>query len=175
MTTQLEISKFLAPSLYVLQKTGRLSKHHLSKVLYVADKQHIAKFGRTLTGEIYIAMENGPVPSRLYDFIKIVQGNSDGAYLAKYAKYLPEFLGFRSPFFVVAKQQPNFDFLSQSAIEALDYGIQTVGAMSFGQRTNFTHDAAWKSTHLNQKIPLIQIAKAAGANDAMIEYIKATT
>ena len=173
MTVQLEIAKLLAPCLYVLQKMGRLTKHHLSKVLYVADKAHIAAYGRTLTGEVYIAMENGPVPSRLYDFIKVVQGKSDGAYVPKFVKYLPEFIAFKAPHYVLAKQEPNMDFLSASAIDALNYAIEKVGPMNFGQRSNFTHDAAWKSVHINQKIPIIEIAKAAGANEAMIDYIKA--
>jgi uncharacterized phage-associated protein len=174
MTVQLETAKLLAPCLYVLQKMGRLTKHHLSKVLYTADKLHIATYGRTLTGDIYVAMQNGPVPSRLYDFIKVVQGKSDGAYVAKFVKYLPEFIAFNAPYYVVAKQAPNMDFLSRSAIEALDTAINTVGPMSFRQRTDFTHDEAWKSVHLNEKIPLTEIAKAAGANEAMIDYIKAT-
>jgi hypothetical protein len=174
MTVQLETAKLLAPCLYVLQKMGKLTKHHLSKVLYVADKDHIATYGRTLTGDVYVAMENGPVPSRLYDFIKVIQGNSDGAYVAKFVKYLPEFIAFKAPHYVLAKQSPDMDFLSESAIHSLDYAINTVGPMNFEQRSDFTHDAAWKSVRLNQKIPLVEIAKAAGANEAMIDYIKAS-
>ena len=174
MTAQIETAKILAPCLYILQKMGMLTKHHLSKVLYVADKDHVRTYGRTLTGDSYVAMKNGPVPSKLYDFIKVVQGQSDGAYIARYVKYLPEFIAFKSPHSVVAKQPPNMDFLSLSAVQSLDRAIETVGPMGYEQRTNFTHDEAWKSVRLNQKIPLVEIAKAAGANEAMIEYIKAT-
>ena len=174
MNALADTARLLAPCLYVLQKMGKISKHHLSKVLYVADKFHIAKYGRSLTGDVYIAMNNGPVPSMIYDFIKLVEGKTDGAYIAKYAKYIPEFIGFRPPHEVFAKKDPDLDFLSKSAIDALNEGIATVGPMSFGQRTDFTHDSAWKSTPRNQKISIVDMARAAGANDAMVEYIKAT-
>ncbi len=49
MNLEQETAKILAPCLYVLNKTGKISKHHLSKILYFADKSHIAKYGRILT------------------------------------------------------------------------------------------------------------------------------
>lgn len=172
MTAELETAKLLAPCLYVLTKGGTVTIHHLSKILYVADRSHIAKYGRTITGDDYVAMKNGPVPSRLYDFIKVAKGTSDGAFITRYAAFIPDFLSC-SNIHVSAKRSPNMDFLSLSDIEALDEAINMVGQMDFGQRTDFTHDSAWKSVGINRVIPLTEIALAAGANDAMIDYIKA--
>src|SRR6202042_2841503 len=103
----------------VLNATGKISKHHLSKILYFADKAHLAKWGRTLTGDRYIAMKNGPVPSRIYDFIKYVQGTSDGAFITDHAQYLNEFIGFEPQYYLFAKKEADMDFLSKSAIAAL--------------------------------------------------------
>ena len=178
MNLEQETAKILAPCLYVLSKTGKISKHHLSKILYFADKSHIAKYGRTLTGQKYIAMKNGPVPSQIYDFIKLVEGVSDGSFLTAHAQYVPSFIGFAPAYFVFAKVPPDMQFLSVSAIKALDESILTNKDASFKARTDNSHDSAWREAwerpSKNKEISIIEIAKSAGANSAMIDYIKAT-
>jgi len=177
LTIQQETAKILAPCLYVLQKTGKLSKHHLSKILYFADKLHIAKYGRTLSGQVYIAMKNGPVPSQLYDFIKFVQGVAGDAYQTDHVQHAINFIGFESPYYIFAKVAPDMDFLSVSAIKALDASIVAYKNTSYQRRTDDSHDSAWQEAwdRQGQKVmSVIEIAKSAGANSAMIEYIKAT-
>lgn len=178
MTIEQETAQILAPCLYVLNKTGKLSKHHLSKILYFADKFHIGKYGRTLTGQRYVAMKNGPVPSQIYDFIKFVEGRSDGSFLGSYVQCIAEFIGFIPNYFVIAKKPADIDFLSKSAIDALDESIAKYGNASFGLRTDESHDSAWKEAWerpgKNKDISIVEIARSAGANSSMIEYIKAS-
>jgi uncharacterized phage-associated protein len=55
--------------------SGRgLPLSNLSKVMFFADRSHLRQYGRPVTGDLYIAMANGPVPSRIYDMVK---GNLD--------------------------------------------------------------------------------------------------
>jgi len=177
MTLQQETAKILAPCLYVLNKTGRISKHHLSKILYFADKSHIAKYGRTLTGQKYIAMQNGPVPSQIYDFIKFVQGISAGHFQTNHAQHVESFIGFEPQYYVFAKLEADMQFLSTSAVKALDESIAKYRNSSFASRTDESHDAAWQDAWSrpgkDKEMSIIEIAKSAGANAAMIEYIKA--
>ena len=178
MTIEQETAQILAPCLYVLNKLGKLSKHHISKILYFADKFHIARYGRSLTGQRYIAMKNGPVPSQIYDFIKFVEGRSDGSFLGAYTQYIGDFIGFIPTYFVFAKRSADIDFLSASAIKALDESISIYGNSSFGLRTDESHDSAWKDAWerpgKNKDMSLIEIAMSAGANSSMIDYIKAS-
>lgn len=178
MTIEQETARILAPCLYVLNKTGKLSKHHISKILYFADKFHIAKYGRTLSGQRYVAMQNGPVPSQIYDFIKFVEGRSDASFLGAYVQYIGDFIGFIPSYYVIAKRSADLDFLSVSAIKALDESIAKYGNSSFGTRTDESHDSAWedawKRPGKNKEISLLEIAKSAGANSSMIDYIKAS-
>ena len=178
MNLEQETAKILAPCLYILNKTGKISKHHLSKVLYFADKSHIAKYGRTLTGQRYIAMKNGPVPSQLYDFIKFVEGVSDGFFLSEHAKFVPKFIGFAPRYYVFAKVPAETQFLSVSAVRALDDSILANKNVTFDERTENSHDSAWREAWerpgKNKEISIVEIAKSAGANSAMIDYIKAT-
>lgn len=39
------------------------------KLVYLADKVHLRLYGRTITNDNYVAMKNGPVPSRTKDII----------------------------------------------------------------------------------------------------------
>lgn len=55
---------------YVLNTLGKAQFHELFKILYFADQEHIKIYGRPITGDKYIAMKYGPVPSFLYDILK---------------------------------------------------------------------------------------------------------
>ena len=178
MTIEQETAQILAPCLYVLNKKGKLSKHHISKILYFADKYHIAKYGRPLTGQRYIAMQNGPVPSQIYDFIKFVEGRSDGSFVGPYAQYIGDFIEFIPSYYVAAKKPADIDFLSASAIRALEESITKYGNSSFGSRTDESHDSAWidawERPGKNKYISILEMAKSAGANSSMLDYIKAS-
>ena len=50
--------------------------HKLCKILYFADQRHLSLYGRSITGDTYIAMQYGPVPSNVDDILKAVRGDS---------------------------------------------------------------------------------------------------
>lgn len=63
--------------LYALSKLGGKSDmHKLCKILYFADQRHLSLYGRSITGDTYIAMQYGPVPSNVDDILKAVRGDS---------------------------------------------------------------------------------------------------
>ena len=64
--------------LYIADKTKDIYK--ILKILYFADKLHLSKYGRFISGDYYIAMKHGPVPSRSYDIIKIARGENPNIY-----------------------------------------------------------------------------------------------
>ena len=75
MSLELNIQSFIQPVLYILNKAGKpLDTHKISKILYFADRQHLAKYGTTISGDTYMKMQYGPVPSTVYDIIKTIQG-----------------------------------------------------------------------------------------------------
>jgi len=84
-----------------LQAIGVIAKAHgnrigamrLLKILYITDRELLAQTARTLTNDRPVAMENGPVLSRTYDFIK--QEATDSIFWQEYVRkdgYMVELL-----------------------------------------------------------------------------------
>jgi len=49
---------------------GRMSYLKLIKLLYFLDREALLRWGRPVTTDRYVAMNNGPVVSRIYDLIR---------------------------------------------------------------------------------------------------------
>ncbi|OXU14700.1 Panacea domain-containing protein [Sedimentisphaera salicampi] len=57
--------------MWLLSRHGyKLDKMKALKLMYLADKTHLAKYGRPIAGGNYYAMRFGPVCSELYDVFK---------------------------------------------------------------------------------------------------------
>lgn len=57
---------------------GQVNKYNLMKIIFAADKYHLNKYGRSVTGDYYINMEYGTVPSNIKN---IIDGNNKDYYL----------------------------------------------------------------------------------------------
>lgn len=125
--------------LYVASR-ARTDLYGTLKLLYVADKFHLERYGRLIYGEDYSAMRWGPVPSSAYDIVKFVRGDRERCrnMLAKGA------FSMEGDTFVLHRA-PDIDELSPSDMECLDQAIHEFGHLDFAGFKNLTHDAAWKA------------------------------
>ena len=138
MTYQAE--KSAAAIGYLVKKTGA-DLYSVMKMLYLADKAHVSKYGRTIAGDCYVAMQKGPVPDRAYNLCKYVRGErSHFDPLPNAQDYLR--LADNS-FSLVA--EPNLDELSRSDIEALDQACAIYSHGGWKAVFNNSHDDAWKA------------------------------
>ena len=64
-----------AAALLLREHHNRMEYIRLLKLLSIADREMLARRGRTLTGDRAVAMKRGPVLSTVYDLIK---GNGSG-------------------------------------------------------------------------------------------------
>ncbi|MBS3771476.1 MAG: SocA family protein [Bacteroidales bacterium] len=64
--------KLLQAILFFANKTSdsTINRLKLMKLLYLADRYHINKYGRLILSEDYHALPNGPTPSKTYDYTK---------------------------------------------------------------------------------------------------------
>ena len=66
--------KIIAAVAYLIQAASeqglKITQYDIVKSLFLADKAHLNQYGRPITFDNYNAMENGPVPSTSYNFLK---------------------------------------------------------------------------------------------------------
>ena len=56
-------------------RVSKLDKLKAVKLLYLADKYHLLKYGRPIINDTYVHLDNGPVPSKALDIINDVAEN----------------------------------------------------------------------------------------------------
>lgn len=52
---------------------GSLNKMKALKLIWLADRLHVRRYGRSITGDVYFAMPFGPVPSTTRDLVESYQ------------------------------------------------------------------------------------------------------
>lgn len=167
MSLEFNIQSFIQPVLYILNKAGKpLDTHKISKILYFADREHLAKYGTTITDDNYIAMKYGPVPSNIYDIIKVVLGSGEIIPTEMVDQYFEK----ASPKKISAIAVYDEDEFSKSEIECLDNSLKQYLHKSFDFLTDQSHDLAWNDALYSMDI--LKIAKAGGADKNMLSYIK---
>ena len=134
-----DADKALEAILYVASR-ARTDLYGTLKLLYVADKKHLERYGRFMFGESYSAMEWGPVPSNAYDIVKYVRGDRPHCRNDQ-ARAAFEMSG--NDFKLL--REPDLDELSKSEIQCLDEAIAAHGKHDFAGFKGLTHDAAWRA------------------------------
>ncbi len=147
--------KALEAILFIAKSLSNPTFHSISKILYLSDKLHLQEYGRLICGDRYIAMEYGPVPSAIYDMMKVAAGKE--SIDVDWDEIIQEALDVRHGREVVAKRDCDMDMLAESEIECIQQTIAQYGSKSFGELTDLTHDSAWNATDDNQPIPLTAI------------------
>src|SRR5574340_1046315 len=101
--------KALETILFVAKNLATPTLHSVSKVLYLADKRHLQDYGRLICGDRYIAMEYGPVPSAIYNMMKVADGREriDG----DWDEIIKDAIEIRGGRAIKAKRKPNLELL----------------------------------------------------------------
>lgn len=157
---------------YIAGRVSNPTFHKVFKVLYLAEKEHLSRYGRMIVGDTYVAMEYGPVPSALYDGLKAVKGiQAVGPDLEKLASRLEELVHVRGKQ-LIPIGDPDLDWLSQSDIECLDESIKKYGTRAFSELTRITHDAAWEAASTNGPMSVESIASTLENSAAVLSYLR---
>lgn len=143
--------------LFVIESLEKADTHKTFKILYFADQKHLIKYARPITGDTYVKMQYGPVPS----FIKnIIDENIVG---------LEEIVAKYHSFFLKPLKEPDLNHLSESDLECLREAIDENKNLTFDELTQKSHDPAY--TKSSWTIGYIDMAKALHANDDLLEYL----
>ncbi|MCU1307036.1 MAG: hypothetical protein JWN45_1731 [Acidobacteriaceae bacterium] len=71
MQFRFDIRKTIAAVAFLTEREGGSLDMFLSlKMLYLADKESLIRWGKTITGDSFVSMKNGPVLSEVYNLFK---------------------------------------------------------------------------------------------------------
>lgn len=165
----MNVEKLIQTAGYVLSKyDGVLNYTKLIKLLYLADRKSFERSGRSITGDVYVSMKDGPVLSELYDLIKNMHRDRS-AQRRWNAEFQTDGYDLR------IKETVSTGKLSDFDIQTLDEIDSKFHSSTYSQMIDYVHDARncpeWKNT--NSRIPLSkeEILKNIGFPQDEIDFI----
>jgi len=122
---------------------SELTTLKIAKLLYFADKRHLLRYGRPITGDTYFGMENGPVPSMAYDVLKGATGREDSGIWADIRPLFESFIEVAMPSsgypVFHAKCKANTEVFSKSDLAVLREVITELGQKSASELWTLAH------------------------------------
>jgi uncharacterized phage-associated protein len=151
-------SKTVEAVVFVAHQSPGITAFYLAKTLFFADRDHLRAYGRPVTGDVYIAMPDGPVPSHVYDIAKDnldffgdPQAIVDAIRVDRNQRYSR----------IYAQREANLDLLSETDITALSAAIEFCRGKSFRELSSLTHqEPAWAEAPANGEMnPELMVAE----------------
>lgn len=180
MKTQEQIDRIKAVVLYIMQyfKAG-VDYIKLFKIMYFAQRKYLSTYGLCVVEDTFKARPRGPVPSLTYKVVKMVENGEcfdefpdlkDFAHAVRVDKD-------QKVFALVA---PDMDYIAVMERKVLDETIAEYKDVPSDELSKISHeDTAYKKVCQLMKtdperdtITRLDIARAGGASDEMIEYIR---
>lgn len=177
-----DVEKAVAAVAFLVEKT-RATMYGVMKMLYLADKLHLERYGRFISGDRYVAMEQGPVPSRTYNMVKHVRGDElrhpDDVLACSYFDYVHESHEIR------VRSMPDIDELSDTDIECLDAICKIYREAGKRVVVDMSHDDAWRNVWNSVRrrismakalpMPLERIAAELDEPEALLAFLRDPT
>jgi Protein of unknown function (DUF4065) len=169
-TSTFDATKAVEAILYVVTR-AKSDLYVTLKLLYLADKIHLERYGRLITDDWYAALQHGPVPSQAYAILQYVRGDDQPVTVKKGASDYADRNRAKKPLApqanralavrdraITALRSPDLDELSKSDIECLDEAVKKFKGFGFSALKEITHDDAYNATSPNKEITIESIA-----------------
>jgi uncharacterized phage-associated protein len=139
------------------EKPG-ITQYYVGKIFFFADREHLRDWGRPISGDRYVAMEHGPVPSSIRDLLKLSSDEPDEIADKLFAKVEIVQEGNKSRVFSKEKTL-DLKYLSGTDVEYLLNALREYGNKSFGyikaqSHADAAYDNAWGQPGLNNEMDL---------------------
>jgi uncharacterized phage-associated protein len=137
------LAKFIQ-ALVFFSKNGvsDLTKLKAAKLFYFADKEHLLAYGRPIIGDVYFALNLGPVPSQAADFFDEAQAaHQTGPSTPEQAEFL-QYLDVVADYWprYVANGDENFRIFSKSDLAVLADVAKRYGRLHWRQLVELSHE-----------------------------------
>lgn len=163
---QRKYQKTIAVLLYLASKEQRL--YWVLKMIWFAERNHLSKYGMMISGDNYIAMSHGPVPSLAYDIVKDARGGTRYNFSNPDPKSVIEAPDNRT---INACEEANISLLSETERECLDEAFQRLSKLSFIQVKRLSHTPAHEAADEDDEIPFEEFVKDLDNGPEVLNYL----
>lgn len=151
-----------------------VTQYYVGKIFYFADKEHFLDWGRPISGDRYVAMPHGPVPSNIYDYLKEDSGEPDEILDELTSRVSIATDGNKRR--VYSRNRNDLNHLSGTDVEYLTNATLKYGHMSFGELKQLSHQEsayveAEKQVGLNNEMNLLRWADDIIDGEHLVESI----
>lgn len=157
---------------YLAWRQPGITQYYVGKVFFFADREHLLDWGRPISGDRYVAMQHGPVPSSILNLLK-----SDGDTPDEFMQELSSRVSMESENNLLhlksTVEYPSFPALSGTDKHYLDAALATYGKMSFAELKELSHQdpayqEAWAKGGLNNEMePALWLGELDEPDDAL--------
>lgn len=154
MLFQLDHDRTLAAIMFfAAKKLPGLTKWKICKLLFLADKEHLVRYGRPITGDTYFALEWGPVPSDTLNAL-----NDEHPLAVEISERLKTTDSRKYPRYLLKPgAKIDFDALSKSDVGVLEHVAHKFGRYDFNTLSDIVHKdraylKAWNRREGNRQL-----------------------
>jgi hypothetical protein len=159
--------KALETLVYIANKDQR--QYWILKTIYIADKEHLRRYGRQIFNDSYRAMKQGPVPSLAYDIIKNVRGIGWYSFSDPAPSTALQTPDNRT---VIPLRTADLNLLSKTEIECLDIAYNAIQKLDFGALKELSHDSAYTAVEQDEEMSIENIIMTLENSREVLEYIQ---
>jgi len=161
-----DISKAAQAAAVILRShpNDSMERLRLVKLLYIAHRKMLKRFGRPLFEANVVAMKHGPLHSEVYQAIA-----TDGADEPEWSDYFEN----EGPQIVRLKNDPGASLLSDAEVQTLNDAVEEMAGYNVWEVVDLTHRFnEWERNYPNPRentsrpIPLEDILEAVGMGDS---------
>lgn len=136
-----EVKATQAAARLLRNRGGRMSYMKLIKLLYLADREALARWGRPITMDTYVSMDKGPVLSHVLDRINEGPSPEDPSFWAQHIVSLGNYE-------VELNEDPAGEALSEAEDDLLDEIFKRFGSLTRWKIVEVVHKLPeWKDPH----------------------------
>lgn len=150
-----KIGKIVELLLHLARKRPGADKYQAVKFFYLADREHLIRYGRPISYENYYAMSYGPVASTVLDLLNGNLGPAKNAGIEElpFKTEVGKTKNGRDTTFIKeALREVDYDLFSKSDIAVFDEIVDKYRDASFDELFKATHEHyAWKNAWTTRK------------------------
>ena len=162
---KLDPEKIVNAVAFFASKCDGATKMKICKLLYFADKEHLLRYGRPITGDSYVRMTYGPTPSAGLNLMRgMASSRLTVLFQSKIAVHAND---------VRALSSPDLSVFSKSDLRVMQEVCEKYGRLNASQLSRASHkEPSWKKTPENKLIAFELLFEGRPEANATLELLK---